>query len=104
MSNRTRLTGLAAALTLAVPILLSGCSSSSHPSRTAHSTTATALGTPPTVKITPAPNSRKVPVTAEIAADVTGGFVTAVTLTDPTGHVVTGSWRPDGPPGCRRRA
>lgn len=95
MSNRTRLTTVAVALVLAVPTLLSGCSSSSHPSRTAHAPASKTLGVPPIVKIAPAANSTRLPVTAEIAADVTGGFVTTVTLTDDSGHAVSGSWRPD---------
>ena len=99
MGNRTRLAGAAAVLTLAVPMLLSACSTHETPrSSQAESLQDLhqAITTPPTVTVTPAMNSRRLPVTSEIGADVRGGVVTAVTLTGPAGRAVTGAWRADG--------
>jgi len=97
MSSRTRLTGAAAALALSVPMLLTACSNSSHPARVTPSARPHAENSvPPTVTLTPAMNSRSLPVTSEIGANVLGGVVTAVTLTGPAGRTVNGAWRSDG--------
>ena len=95
MSNRTRHISAAAALALAVPIVLSACSHSSRSANGARAAEAKSADKRPTVTIKLATNAQRAPVTSEIGADVQGGVVTAVTLTDPTGHTITGAWRPD---------
>lgn len=51
---------------------------------------------PPGLTVTPAPDARNVPVSAEIGTAVTGGKVTGVRLTDDKGVPVAGAMRSDG--------
>lgn len=51
---------------------------------------------PPTLTLTPAADSRGVPVSAEIGTAVTGGKITGVRLTDDRGRPVVGEMRTDG--------
>jgi lipoprotein-anchoring transpeptidase ErfK/SrfK len=52
--------------------------------------------TPPALAITPAAGEKEVPISAEIGTQVTGGQVTAVTMTDDRGGRISGEMRPDG--------
>lgn len=98
MGTRTRFIAGAAALALAVPVLLSGCSP--------HPADAAATGSRPAalaadlaaadVTITPTIHPAKVPVTTEIGATVVGGVLTDVQLTDAQGQTVAGALRSDG--------
>lgn len=75
------LTSLAAA-----PLLLAGCTGQ----------TGKPAAKAPTLAITPASDSKNVPVSVEIGAKVGDGKVTEVTLTDDKGAKVDGAMRPDG--------
>ncbi|MEV1289520.1 Ig-like domain-containing protein [Micromonospora sp. NPDC049679] len=83
-----RRTGLCLVITAAAPLVLVGCTGKPENKE--------AVPPAPTVAITPATDSRNVPVSAEIGATVTGGKITEVTLTDAAGAKVGGAMRADG--------
>lgn len=116
MGNKVRLRIAAAVLALAVPVVASGCSSalagssqagSTQPGSTAQSQSrphGQSQGRPQgqamtggalTVKITPAANAARLPVTTEIGVAATGGKVTSVTLLDAAGRRLGGQMRTD---------
>jgi lipoprotein-anchoring transpeptidase ErfK/SrfK len=74
----------------AVPLAVAGCTSDGKSAKEA------AKPAPPTVSITPAANSKNVPISAEIGATVTGGKITGFSLTDDRGAKVDGALRTDG--------
>jgi lipoprotein-anchoring transpeptidase ErfK/SrfK len=100
MSERGRLTVAATALALAVPMLLSGCSARATAVKSPPVTTAVGAGglttvDDPQISITPTLATAHVPVTAEIGANVAGGVLTGVLLTDAIGHILAGALRSD---------
>jgi lipoprotein-anchoring transpeptidase ErfK/SrfK len=64
--------------------------------RGAATPTATAPPEPFTLAITPVANAKRLPISTEIGTKVTGGRVTAVTLSDDKGAKVAGDVRDDG--------
>ncbi len=77
----------------AVPLVLAACTS--KPAKQAAKQVAKEAG-PPSLFVTPAANTRNVPVSAEISAAVTGGKITDVSRTDDKGVKVPGAMRTDG--------
>jgi lipoprotein-anchoring transpeptidase ErfK/SrfK len=94
MGKRTRTITGTLALALAVPMLLSGCSTTTPKPAAPNPATRTNL-IAPAVTITPTVKSTNAPVTAEISASIVGGVLADVTLTDAAGHAVAGALRPD---------
>jgi lipoprotein-anchoring transpeptidase ErfK/SrfK len=91
----TRRLGLLTMIVVAVPGVLTGCTSGSgHPDAAPASPSPAAA--PPTVSLTPATGGKDVPVSAEITAAATNGQVTEVTLTDDKGATVPLTMRADG--------
>jgi lipoprotein-anchoring transpeptidase ErfK/SrfK len=94
MNTKARLASVTAAVAaLVLPVALTSCSSNSGTD--AKNGSADAAGPAPSVVVTPAANARMLPVTTEIAAKVSNGTVTTVTLTDANGKAITGSMRLD---------
>ncbi|HEY8534662.1 MAG TPA: Ig-like domain-containing protein [Micromonospora sp.] len=83
--KRERRAGVLAAILAAAPLLVTSCTS--KPVKQLP---------PPSLTITPAADSKDVPVSTEIGISVSGGNVTDVTLTDSAGTKIEGAMRPDG--------
>jgi lipoprotein-anchoring transpeptidase ErfK/SrfK len=108
MSGRVRRKAAAVAAVLVVSLALSACggdggapqfvSGSATPGATpsASGSAATSDTGPLSLRITPAANSKNVPVSAEIGVKLTGGQVGSVTVTEQGGKAVSGKMREDG--------
>lgn len=83
-----------AIILLALPLTMSACGGPAH--NGSEGKPATAHTVPVALDLTPAAGTTGLPVTTEIGTKVTGGTVSEVTMTDPAGHPVAGSMRPDG--------
>ncbi len=90
MDFRRRVLPLLAAIAVAVPLVSAGCTSGpiDHAGRSAPA--------PPKLAVTPALNSKNVPISTEIGLSVTDGKVTEVALTDDKGGRIDGAFRTDG--------
>ncbi len=77
-------------LVTAVPLGLTACTG--NPVRRA----ARPAPAPPTLAITPAPDSKDVPTSVEIGTTVTNGTISEVVVTDDKGTRVDGAMHPDG--------
>ncbi|HYN93045.1 MAG TPA: Ig-like domain-containing protein [Pilimelia sp.] len=102
MRTGSRVTAAWLALAVGVPLALAGCGDDGGERPTFVGATATP-GASPTVAaaplrltVTPAANARNLPVSTEVGTAVSGGTVTAVTLTDDKGATVAGAMRDDG--------
>jgi hypothetical protein len=73
----------------ALPLVVAGCTSGKSGKEAAKPA-------PPKVTVSPAANTKDVPISAEIGATVTGGKITGYSLTDDKGAKVAGALRPDG--------
>ncbi|MEV4490841.1 Ig-like domain-containing protein [Micromonospora coxensis] len=92
MDVRRRLT-LFAVTIAATPLILGGCTAERKPADgSAPGRAAADLA----VTLSPVDRTRDVPVSAEVGTTVTGGKVTAVTLTDDKGRTIAGEPREDG--------
>jgi lipoprotein-anchoring transpeptidase ErfK/SrfK len=106
MRRTTRAAALAVALAVAVPLALAGCGRdrqqprfvAASPGR--HATPSPGASPTPaepfSFALTPAANTRNLPISAEVGTKVTGGRVTDVTLSDDKGGRVAGTMRDDG--------
>ncbi|MGW4466421.1 Ig-like domain-containing protein [Micromonospora sp. NPDC004704] len=90
MTKRRRATILVAMVATA-SLALVGCTSEQDKKEAAK-----AAVPPPQLAISPAANAKDLPISTEVGLTVTGGKVTAVTLTDDKGGKVAGSLRTDG--------
>lgn len=89
MKQRRRAT-IWVAVVAAVPLALVGCTSN-HDKKDGAKPPAQ-----PQLAISPAANAKDLPISTEVGVTVTGGKVTAVTLSDDKGGKVAGTMRPDG--------
>ena len=105
MARSTRAAALVLASALAVPLGLAACGREDEaprfaaPSPTASpepAPTSAAPAEPFSFSISPAANAKNLPVSTEVGTKVTGGRVTAVTLSDNKGAKVAGAMRDDG--------
>ncbi|MDI1460602.1 Ig-like domain-containing protein [Catellatospora sp. KI3] len=84
----------AAALALAVPVLLSGCSDGER--KQAAAPVAAPAPPPLTLVVTPAAQAQDLPASTEIGVAVGNASVRSVVLTGPDGRIVPGRMREDG--------
>ncbi|WP_212826993.1 Ig-like domain-containing protein [Catellatospora sp. TT07R-123] len=84
----------AAALALAVPVLLGGCSDGER--KQAAAPVAAPAPPPPTLAVTPVAQAKDLPASTEIGVTVANASVRSVVLTGPDGRIVPGRMREDG--------
>ncbi|SBT42311.1 L,D-transpeptidase [Micromonospora narathiwatensis] len=89
MDVRRRFTLLAVAVAT-TPLVVSGCTAGPKAMKSGQEKK------PPALNVTPADNTKDVPVSAEVGATVSGGKITAVRLTDDKGAQVPAEPREDG--------
>jgi lipoprotein-anchoring transpeptidase ErfK/SrfK len=105
MARTTRTVAVVLATAIAVPLALAACGRDGErprfkePSADATPDAPPTSSSPPepfTFSVNPAANAKNLPISTEVGTKVTGGRVTAVTLSDDKGGQVGGAMREDG--------